>query len=1615
MSKCHYGQFESLLFDRDRMKKVLKWVGIVILTPILLFILLTILLYIPPIQNWAAKKVAAYASEQTGMEITVGRVSLKFPLDLAIEDFKMIKKEGGETANENVAQNPGNPSLDAPSSKPDTIADVGRLVVDVRLLPLFKNQVEIDALEFNRLKLNTNGFIHEARVKGTVGRLYVESHNIDLNAERLRVNTALLSDARVSVELSDTVPPDSTESANFWKIHVDSLNITNTDVTVHMPGDTMQVRALLGRTTAHGGYFDLYKGEYKVQGLDWNEGALNLDYNFEPCTNGLDFNHIALTDVSIGLDSLYYCGAMEKPEGLSFFEKVIQRLNFLPSGLYAPRSTDLRFVLRRCSFKEQCGIEVNELTGQVMLDDTKISLPAFSLRTPDSYLSADFVMDLNTFDDRNPGRFYAQVNGSFGKQDIMRFMGDMPQDFIRRWPNQPLTVNGLVRGNMQRISFEGLNVNLPSAFNAKATGYVANFTDTDHLRADMRLKAKTYDLGFVTALIDRETAAMVRIPKGIDIDGQFLVDGNAYDADFTAAEGGGSVKAKIHLDAGKMNYTAQMNAVNLQLQHFLPSMGVSPFTGYVTAKGSGTDFMSPKTRLEAHAEISKFSFGGYNLDGVKGTARIQNGRINADIDSHNPLLNGKISFSALTHTKRLQGTFVADLDKADLYNLHLVEEPLITSVCAHVDVETDMKEFYKVQGTLSDLVLTTREGVYRPQDIVLDVLASRDTTHAVVDCGDFHLDMDGNGSYKQLLSEVEHFTGELQQQFKNRHLDQATLRHKLPDVRVYLTTGNDNIFSRMMQNRGYRFKNAIVDFSSSHIDGLDGRLSIDSLVMDSIQLDTIRLTLISDSTTFKYSGQIRNNKKNPQYVFNALFDGSLSETGTGLHARVYDANDKLGVDIGLDAAMEANGMRVRLTDPEAVLGYKTFTANADNYVFLGDNKRMSAKLQLKADDGTGVQILSNDDNTDALQDVTLTLNHFELEEITSLLPYLPRVTGELDGDYHIIQTADELSVSAAMSISKMTYEHYPMGDIGTEFVYMPKSDGSHYIDGVLSKDGREVGTIVGTYQSAGSGNIDAEINLEKIPLELINGFVPDQIVGLKGYGDGTLVMKGSLSRPHIDGELNMDSAYLVSVPYGVDLRFGKEPVRIVDSHLLFEDFQLYAHNESPLTINGSLDFSNMDRMMLEVRMRARNFQLIDAKENFRSEAYGKAFIDFFGTMRGPLDNLRMRGRIGVLGSTDMTYVLRDSPLTTDNRLEELVTFIDFKDSTQLQVSRPPLSGLDMDLSINIDEGAHIKCDLNSDKTNYIDLIGGGDLRLQSNSIEDLRLTGRYTLANGEMKYSLPIIPLKTFTIQDGSYIEFTGDATNPKLNITATERTKASVSESGSASRSVEFECGVVITKTLGDMGLEFIIDAPEDMTVSNELNTMSKEERGKLAVTMLTTGMYLADGNTSGFSMNSALSSFLQSEINNITGAALRTLDLSFGVDNTTDASGTMHTDYSFKFAKRFWNNRLRIVVGGRVSTGSDAYSQNESFFDNVTFEYRMSQTSNKYLKLFYDRSGYDWIEGNVGRYGAGFIWKRKLRHFKDIFRFKNEEQPAMPQRTDTLRRDSVRRRVSDGQVNNE
>ena len=1535
------------------MKKVIKWGGIIVLVSALLITLLTLLFYFPPFQNWAVKQASAYASQKMGMQISVGSVRLSFPLNLDLREVKVLEPNR-KTKNLN-----------------DTVADISSMVADVQLLPLLRKQVMVDELVFNDMKVNTTHFIDNVCIKGNVGHMSLKAHGIDLSREHVQLNDALLKNANIIVELSDTVPPDTTPSENFWKINLDKLKLQNSALAVHMPGDSLSVKTIFTNALATQAYFDLYKGLYTVRHIDWGNGGLQYDRNFEPTTRGFDYNHLSLSDLSIKADSFYYCDSR----------------------------IDLR--VREATFRDKSGLAVDSLRGRFMMDSLRLSFPYLWFTTPTSQVRMNMGMDLNAFDDIRPGVFEMEMHGAIGRQDLMLFVGDaMPRALVKTWPQYPLVVNGKMRGNMQKMHLSGLTLKLPNTFNILGDGFVENLLSTDRMRANFDLDGTAQSLKFVMPLIPRDVASMVRIPNGITFKGNVRVDGNQYRSKFVATQDGGTLRGDVNVDVQRMAYRAKLSANRLPLHHFLPRMGLRPFTGTADITGEGTDMMSPRTRLNATVKMQRFGYDKYDLSGITLTARVGNGRITARADSKNELLKGLLTVDALTTGRIFKGTFGCDLEKADLQKLGFLDQPLAVSLCGHVDMTSDFKQYYKVQGLFSDMTAWRNKRSLRPENIVFDVLTTADITHVVADCADFHLKMEGEGGYQRLLKKGENFWTELQHQLKKKRLDQARLRQRLPGVRLYMKTGKYNLVSRILKYYGYELGKMSMNLTSSSLTGLNGHAEIDSLVIDSFLVDTVRLAVASKEGAMNYSLQVRNGKKNPQYVFNAFFEGALNAEGTYIKTSIYDDKDRLGIRMAMQGSMEQKGIRIKVFDDDPILGYKTFAVNDNNYIFLGDDRRLSANLSLRADDGTGAQVYTNDENTHALQDVTIGLHRFDLGQLLSAIPFAPAVTGVMDGDFHLVQTEKELTISSAINIGKMTYEGSAMGNLGTEFTYMPKEDGGHYVDGILTKDGKEIGTLTGTYLSKGNGHLDAQLGLERMPMDIFNGFVPEKLVGFRGYAEGTLTLKGSLKNPDVNGEVFLDSTFMYSEPYGVEVRFANDPVTITKSHLVFENFEIFSHNDSPLNVKGSFDFSDMDKMMLDVQMKAKNFLLVDAKETGRSEAFGKAYVDFYGTMKGRLDDLDLNGRLDVLGTTNLKYNLKDSPLSTDDQLSGLVEFVDLKDTFDDVVNRPPLTGFNVDMIINIDEGAHVDCYLNADHSNYIDVIGGGEMRMKFNMVDGATIRGRYTIGSGEMKYSLPVIPLKTFTISEGSYIEFTGDPMNPRLNITAEEQTKSTVGEGSNRGRAVEFTCGVVVTKTLKNMGLEFTIDAPEDLTIHNQLQSMTKEERGKLAVTMLTTGMYLADGNTKNFTMNSALSAFLNSQINQISGKALQSLDVSFGVDNSFNSNGTLHTDYSFKFAKRFWNNRLRIVIGGKLSSGADVVPQEQTFFDNVTFEYRLSPTSNKYLNLFYQRDSYDWLEGNVSRFGGGFMWRRKLKRLKDLFNFRDDADEIVEATPDSTKK---------------
>jgi hypothetical protein len=310
--------------------------------------------------------------------------------------------------------------------------------------------------------------------------------------------------------------------------------------------------------------------------------------------------------------------------------------------------------------------------------------------------------------------------------------------------------------------------------------------------------------------------------------------------------------------------------------------------------------------------------------------------------------------------------------------------------------------------------------------------------------------------------------------------------------------------------------------------------------------------------------------------------------------------------------------------------------------------------------------------------------------------------------------------------------------------------------------------------------------------------------------------------------------------------------------------------------------------------------------------------------------------------------------------------------------------MDLLLAIHIDPTVKKAVELDDEGMNRIELEGGGDLSYHYTPQQDMILTGRYALSGGLIKYDMPIIANKTLRIRENSYLDWSGDIMDPYLNLRATERIRANVSaEDGQSSRSVNFDAGIALRQRMENLSLQFTLDAIDDAALQNQLTALGAEERSKRAIGLLLTGLYL-DEDKSGrikFDMGTALNTFIQTEVNQITGDLLKGVDFNFGMENY-DRMGMEGTNYSFRFSKRFYNDRLNVVLGGNVSTGNIP-NDNNTFINDASIEYRLDPAGSRFAKLFYQRQYESLLEGEITKYGGGIVFRKKIRRLGDLFLF--------------------------------
>ena len=410
-----------------------RWWLWLIASPFLLFLLVIILLYLPPIQRFAVDKASAIASQSTGLNISVGRLALRFPLDLVVSDVLAVD-----------------------TLKNDTLLSLERLKVELRFWKLLKKEIEIEEISIRNATIDTRDFFDEMGINGHLGELFLESHGVIFSPETARINEFYVKNSDLEITLGTLSESDTTATEPvYWKILLDQIDIENVGLALRMPQDSLYLRTQLPSVSLRNGEIDLKESTYFVKTMAINEANLSYDSGVEagrlhPDSIGktLNTNHLSFKNIDLQIDSVYYAGR------------------------------DIRAKIARFDWIERSGLELLSTEGRIWADANTINIPQFVMKTTDSSLDLQTQIGWDVLDLKKSGVLSARLLAEIGKGDMLKVVGGMDPEFIKSYPSQPLRILTGVDGDLNRLHLRTFSAELPRSFKVEAEGDLVHLTDS---------------------------------------------------------------------------------------------------------------------------------------------------------------------------------------------------------------------------------------------------------------------------------------------------------------------------------------------------------------------------------------------------------------------------------------------------------------------------------------------------------------------------------------------------------------------------------------------------------------------------------------------------------------------------------------------------------------------------------------------------------------------------------------------------------------------------------------------------------------------------------------------------------------------------------------------------------------------------------------------------------------------------------------------------------------------------------------------------------------------------------------------------------------------------------
>lgn len=1579
--------------------KIALWA---IVTVVLLVAACGAMVYSPWVQDTLTRHLVSYVnrSGEGRLAVSLERLRLRFPLQLSIEGLTVV--ECGV----------------------DTLVAVGKAGTGVKVMPLFQGRVVTDdvAMTDGLMRLGSTDSLMYMRIKAhlmEIEGVSVGLRDMDISADAARI----ASGSVVMVLRPDTaaagtaaVPP---AEPSAMRIALGKLSLQDFSYTMRMLHAIDSLAAVIPHGCVSNVVIDMAEQRVAIDsfagiGLDAAYIAPDAatvaatpvapestDTTAVPWTIEIADIHFARSH------ALYTTRGVTPAPGLDFAYIEADSLELDITDFYNRR--DVVSIPLQLNAIERCGVNLHA-GGRLDISSKALKFSDFDISTTDNTtLRAAGLLGMGDMVSDPSVALQLQAAGKLSLADIGRLFPAAKPLTAMMPRGDAVRLDLDVQGTSGRLDLRKINVGINSHVSVDITGTVTNAMRPDRLGGDLDIHGNIIDLTTLkNNLLSRDMAQTLCIPP-MTIDGSVAMRDGAVEGTVQAVTAAGRLALDAQWHSRRAEYAASLTADRFPVAAFMPSLGIGNVSASLDVSGKGYNPFDSTMVAQARLDIISAAYGGYDYSGISGEASVEGGAAIVALRSSNPDATFALDASGNLIGDTYDWTMMLSGDHIDLKALKMSEEDASLQLSLDGSAKLSPSARYiDADLTLRSLRYDHAAGNIAMRDIRAQLNADDSTTNASLRNRDLYTYFSSESPIDTLAARMSRTLCLLDSQITRHRINVDELQRALPPFVLDVSAGNNNILTDILSDSRAGFKRLHLEASNDSLLTLSGKVL--ALQSGTLTLDTISAELSQYGEDAAFTIKMDNAPGSLDSYAHVRLDGFLMDNNVSLRLQQHNIAGDKGYDIGARATLGRELLQLRFVPTSPTINYKPWSVNADNYVsYCIADKHLDANLHITGgdssiaiftehrgehhhDDAAGDDA-DNDSHATVQEDLIVQLRKIHLADMVALNPLSTPMSGDLSADMRLNHHSGVLEGNGNVTLTDFYYGKERVGTIGADMTIATDADGLLRAQAQLSVDGVRTMTLAGALNdSTATSPLALDFSMIHFPLTSVNPFLPSSLARLRGTLNGSLNITGDSDNPIFDGWLQFDSTAVRAAIIATEYPVSDVKIPVERSKVRFDNFSIRGVNDRSLAINGTVDISSMASPLIDLTLTADNMQICGTSRPSRgADIYGKGFISTNTRVRSNDKYMFVKADVAIEPGTNITYVMPSAVSTiTSQSAGEMVRFVNFADTARVEAPDSLTVGqlaVIVDATLHIRSGSTVNVDLSTDGKDKLQLMADGELEFTMSPVNDGRLSGRLTIDKGFVRYTPPLMSEKLFTFSDNSYVAFTGDMMNPQLGVHAVDKIKANVTQEGANSRLVNFDVALSVTGSLSNMNVGFDLSTADDVTVANELASMSADQRANQAMNMLLYGVYTGPGTKAGAQLSgNPLFSFLESRINSWAASAIKGVDISFGIDQynkTTDGSTSSTMSYSYQVSKSLFNDRLKIVVGGNYSTDATAdenFSQN--LINDISFEYYLNKAQTMNVRVFRHTGFESILEGEITEMGVGFVYRRKMRRLSELFK---------------------------------